>query len=150
MQARVTEDHFEGIDLIFLCVDNFQTRAWVNQLAGRFRIPLINGGTSAFGGEVVVYQPDKTACLDCQLDVNRLALEEQEAGSQASCRHVAEASIVNSNAIVGGLMVGEASAILKPEVSGPPLPGVIEYDAFSPVRVGIRSPRPPCRCHCGE
>jgi molybdopterin/thiamine biosynthesis adenylyltransferase len=150
IQARVTEDHFEGIGLIFLCVDNFQTRALVNQLAGRFRIPLVNGGTSAFGGEVAVYQPGQTACLDCQLDVNRLALEEREAGSRASCGHVAEASIVNSNAITGSLMVGEAGTILRPEVWGSPLLGVIEYDAFSTARVGIRSPRLPCRCYCGE
>jgi molybdopterin/thiamine biosynthesis adenylyltransferase len=150
MQARVTEDHFEGIDLIFSCVDNFQTRALVNQLAGRLRIPLINGGTSAFGGEVAVYQPGKTACLDCHLNVNRLALEEREAGGRASCAHVAEASIVNSNVIVGGLMIGEASTILEPGALGSPLPGVIEYDAFSPARVGIRSSRLACRCHCGE
>ena len=54
IQAPVTEKHLEGIDLIFLCVDNFPTRAWVNRLAGRFNIPLVNGGTSAFGGQVMV------------------------------------------------------------------------------------------------
>jgi molybdopterin/thiamine biosynthesis adenylyltransferase len=149
-QAPVAEDHLEGIDLIFLCVDNFQTRALVNQLAGQFNIPLVNGGTSAFGGEVAVYKPGETACLDCHLDVNRLAIEERAVGSRASCAHVAEASIVNSNAIIGGLMAGEARTIFGSEIFGPPLSGVIEYDAFSSSRAGIRSYRLPCRCHCEE
>jgi molybdopterin/thiamine biosynthesis adenylyltransferase len=150
IQARVARNHLEDVDLMFLCVDNFQTRALVNRFAGQLNIPLVNGGTSAFGGEVAVYNPGETTCLDCRLGVNRLASEEKDAGSRASCGHVAEASIVNANAIIGGLMVGEAGTLFSPKALGSPLPGIIEYDAFSPSRVGMRSERVPCRCHSGE
>lgn len=143
--APVTEEHFQGVDLALSCVDNFETRAYVNELASQCQVSLINGGTSPFTGEVMVYQPGKTACLDCHLGVNDLA--EAEAGSRARCGDVPEASIVISNQLIGGLMAGEAQRLLQPETFGEPLAGIIEYDAFQPARLGIRSPRPPCRCH---
>src|SRR3989338_2182833 len=54
-------------DVLFDCVDNMATRAITNYYAVRYGIPLISGGTSHTAGQVAVYMPGKSACLQCKL-----------------------------------------------------------------------------------
>ncbi|OQY45350.1 MAG: hypothetical protein B6242_10585 [Anaerolineaceae bacterium 4572_78] len=138
--SHVTMEHVRGVDMILSCVDNFEARAYLNHLVGQFDIPLISGGSSAFGGDLAVYCPGKTSCLDCYYGVNELA--QNELNTRASCADVPEASIVTTNQLIGTLMVGETRQVFHK-----PLVGVIEYDTFHADRLGIRSMRSPCQCH---
>jgi len=56
-------------DAILDCLDGFATRAFVNYFAVRNGIPLISGGTNPRSGQVIVYEPGKSSCLDCKLGV---------------------------------------------------------------------------------
>lgn len=139
--APVAEAHVSQADLALLCVDNFATRALVNDMAVRYQRPLFNGGTGPFAGEVCVYRPGHTACLNCHLDMKRLA--EAETGQRAGCAQQPDPAIVISNQITGGLLASAAS------LGDPPLAGILAYDAFHPVRLGLRSIRASCACHVG-
>ncbi len=137
--APVTEAHLQDVDAIFACVDNFATRAELNRLSAQTGIPLINGGSGPFNGEVQVYEPGHTACLNCALDVEQLAA--MEAGERAGCGRTPAASVVIANQIIAGLMVAEACRL------GNPCTGTLVFNAAEPGRVGIRTRRPACSCH---
>ena len=137
----VQEQHLQQADIALLCVDNFATRATVNEWAICRHLPLINGGSGPFHGEMVVYKPGQTACLGCYLGVNQLA--EAEAGRRARCGDVPEPSVVISNQIIGGLMAAETARV-------EPLSGILAYEAGQPARIGLRSLRPACACHQGR
>jgi len=148
--ARVDEGFFQGrtVDLICSCVDNFEARLLLHRVAIQKQIPLINGGTSAFGGRMALFKPGQTACLQCQLNLEQWAQFEQERQiPRQGCVHVPEPSVVISNMVIAGLMAAEAGTVLNPKAYGPPIKGVIEYSALHPVRVGLRSLKEPCRCY---
>ena len=137
--GMVAAGHVEAADLSFLCVDNYAARAQVNQWAVKAGRPFINGGTSPFGGHVEVCAPGHTACLNCRLDVDRLARE--QAGRRVRCGDAVEAGIVQTNMLIAGLMVCEAQL-----AHSAPLASAIEYDARAPARFGLRSARAACDC----
>lgn len=134
----------DRIDLIFSCVDNFQARAFLNYMARKYKIPLVNGGTGPKAGQVMVYKPGETACLNCCMHVDKLAEQEK---ARASCVRAPEPSVIITNQIIGGLMVGEAGSLLNPEEYGPPLQGIIEFNSIIPERIGIRPSKERCNCH---
>ncbi len=140
---RVQKEHLAGIEVIFLCVDNFATRATVNTWAIQEHLPLINGGTGPFAGEVRVYQPGQTACLECAQGIGQLA--QVEKGQRARCGEVTEASIVTTNQIIAALMVGEWISLCSLEQNHA-RPGVILYEAQAPARLGVRPGLGACRC----
>jgi len=128
--------------IIVACPDNFKARALLNDMARHHRRMLVNGGTSAMGGSCMVYEPGRTACLDCRMRVHMLARQEDHPWS---CAQV-EASVVTSNAITGALMVWA----LREMIAGQVQPGVWEYDGCAREdRIGLHSVRLPCRCHLG-
>ncbi len=143
--AKVKEAHLADVDIILLCVDNFATRALVNKWAVRNKIPLVNGGSSPFQGEVTVYQPGQTPCLNCRLGVNQLA--EAEADRRTRCSDTPEPSIVVTNQIIGGLMAAEAAISAQLYENVEPLSGILTYDSTEPVRICHHSPRPACLCY---
>lgn len=51
--------------LIVDCMDNFETRFVLNACALRRRIPLVYGSIRGMEGRLGVFQPGKTACLQC-------------------------------------------------------------------------------------
>lgn len=141
--SPVVRTHLHGAPLVFLCVDSFAARAqvngWVSELGEG--ITMINGGTSAFGGEVEVYRPGQTACLECRIDVSSLA--DMEANHRARCNAMPEPSVVISNMITAGLMVGEACALATGQ---PAFAGVLEFDSCAAGRVGQLTGLPACEC----
>ena len=141
--SPVVQTHLHGAPLVFLCVDNFASRAQVNGWVAALGGPtaLINGGTSAFGGEVEVYRPGQTACLECRINASVLAGE--EADHRARCNATPEPSVVISNMITAGLMAGEACALAA---GRPPLAGALQFDATAERRVGMLPARPACTC----
>jgi len=145
LAGRVTWRHLrEKVDILCACVDNFATRAWLNRVARARGLPLINGGTTPFEGEVEVYVPGRTACLECAVGVSALAAEER---GRQRCAHAPEPSTVIANQLAGGWMAAEAGPALDPATWGPPLQGVLAYDAFTGRKVGVRSVRAACDCH---
>ncbi len=150
LKGRASEDYFEEHkpDLILSAVDNFTARAILSRAAVRHRLPLIDGGTSPRGGQMAVYQPGMTACLNCQGDIERWAeLERQEGLDGESCAQAPEPSVIISNVIIAGLMGAEAGAVLNPASCGPSVTGVIEYSAVLPIRLGLHSLKEACTCH---
>ena len=135
-------------DLIFSAVDNFAARALLSRIAVRNQIALINGGTSAYGGQVMVYRPGDTACLNCQGNIEYLAEQERREGrDRQSCAQAPEPSVVMANMIIAGFMAGEAGAVLRPDAYGPPVRGTLGYSASLPSRLGLHSVKEPCSCH---
>ena len=51
-----------------------------------------------------------------------------------------------TNEIIGGLMIGEARAVLAPQAYGPAVRKMLKYDSLSPARAGLVGSDAPCRC----
>lgn len=133
-------------DLILDCVDRFGTRAIINYFAVRYGIPLISGGTNPSAGQVVVYNPGESACLDCKLSVDKALGKERAAHS---CIHAAEPSVIMTNGVIGGLMTAEAVSLLASESYGPHIKKMLRYDSRNPYRAGLVGGDAPCNCKRG-
>lgn len=129
-------------DAILDCVDSFAVRAIVNYFAVRNGIPLISGGTDPRSGQVVVYQPGKSACLDCKLGVETALAEQRKA---SPCRYAPDPSVIMTNQIVGNMMVGEAIKVLDGN-NGEPVKKILKYDSAVSVRGGLVGSDEPCKC----
>ena len=147
MLRRVNEDFEKTLrkmkpDAIIDCVDNLSTRAILNHFAMRYQIPLISGGTNYQAGQVVVYSPERSSCLNCKLGVDKAFVEARRA---SSCIHAPTPSVVVSNHIIGGLMAAEARMVLDSKY-GEAVKQTIKYDSTKPVRVGLIGSSAACDC----
>ena len=133
-------------DLIMDCVDSFAVRAVINYFAIRNNTPLVSGGTDPNAGQVSIYVPGESACLDCKLGVEK-ALAKQMASS--SCRYAPDPSVIMTNEIIGGIMVGEAMKILDPKY-GKPVTRILKYDSKAPSRGGLIGIDDKCDCEKPE
>ena len=129
-------------DAILDCVDGFAVRAIINYFAVRNRIPLISGGTDPRSGQVVVYQPGESACLDCKLSVENSLAEQRKS---SSCRYAPDPSVIMTNQIVGNMMVGETIKVLDKNY-GEPVRRILKYDSTVPVRGGLVGSGESCEC----
>lgn len=129
-------------DAILDCVDSFAVRAIINYFAVRNGIPLISAGTDPRSGQVVVYQPGQSACLDCKLGVETALAEERAADS---CRYAPDPSVIMTNQIVGNMMVGETRKVLDGGY-GEPVRKILKYDSTVLVRGGLVGSEEPCEC----
>ena len=129
-------------DLILDCVDSFAVRAFTNYFAVRYKIPVVSGGTNPKSGQVVVYQPGKTACLDCKLNVEEAL---GKALTSSSCRYAPDPSVIMTNQVVGNMMVGEAIKVLDNSY-GTPVSRVLKYDSTAKSRGGLIGSIEPCEC----
>lgn len=145
--APVAEAHLDEWepDLVLACMDRFAPCADLHDWCRARRIPVVNGGTSAFTGHLEVYRPGETACLDCQLDLSGLARREEDAAAHPSrCAGAPEPSIATTNALIGALMAAEATG------EAPSLRGVLHYDAGAPLRFSAGRPTQACACGSEE
>jgi molybdopterin/thiamine biosynthesis adenylyltransferase len=134
-----TENH---PDLILDCVDSFAVRAVINYHAVRNQIPLVSGGTNPRSGQVSVYVPGKTSCLDCKLGVEKFLAQER---SHAACRYAPDPSVIMTNQVVGGMMTGEAVKVLS-DCYGEPASRILKYDSTISVRGGLVGSSESCSC----
>jgi molybdopterin-synthase adenylyltransferase len=132
-------------DLLCDTVDNNKTRALLNYFSLKYKIPFISGGTKYDSGQVIVSIPGETACLNCQADIDQLALS----GSQAtqSCIYAAQPSVITSNQLIGALMVGEAKTIMNREKYGNPIKHVLKYVSGEQYRVAALPSQEACECY---
>lgn len=129
-------------DVVLDCVDSFAVRAIINYFAIRNQIPLVSGGTNPTSGQVVVYKPIKSACLDCRLGVEEALARELEA---SSCRYAPDPSVIMSNQVVGGMVVGETVKVLS-DSYGPAVSRILKYDSTVPQRGGLVGIEEACNC----
>ena len=94
----------EGYDFILSCVDNNTARYFMNLASAKYNVPLINGGSSISGGNVMPYFPGKTSCLDCQtgFKLSESLEKKKKIRAPGECF---QPSLIISNQIMGGLMV---------------------------------------------
>lgn len=93
------KDAHQKYDCIFSCVDNVQARIQISNAAECYRVPLVNGGTSARMGNAKLYVPGKTQSIRKQNHLDALVNVQSQ-----SCRE-ATPSVVIPNMIIGGLMI---------------------------------------------
>ncbi|KYK25916.1 hypothetical protein AYK26_01405 [Euryarchaeota archaeon SM23-78] len=133
-------------DLILDCVDNFVTRAMINEYAAKNKIPLISGGTDYRAGQAAVYVPGKTSCMDCQLNIREHAKKAEQRARQ-SCVLAPQPSVIMSNQVIGGLMVNEVKTVLNPAKYGEPVNGVLKYTSDLDFRLGYNPIKKVCNCY---
>lgn len=131
-------------DLIVDTVDNNKTRALLNYFSLKYNIPYISGGTRYNSGQAIVSIPGKTACLNCKSDIDKMALD---AYTPQSCILAPTPSVITSNQIIGGLMVGEAEKILAPRKNGQPSNSILKYISGESLRMGLLPAEEHCNCH---
>lgn len=96
-------------DVIFGCVDNFQTRIILSEGAKKHKKLLFSGGTSISGGQAIAYNPKthkKTPAEKLELEkvVTDKTIPQR---SRASCVYTPEPSVIMSNQIIAGIMVDQ-------------------------------------------
>lgn len=140
------ESYFENNkpDLIVDTVDNNKTRALLNYFSLKYDIPFISGGTRYNSGQAVVSVPGKTACLNCKVDIDKMALDSY---TPQSCILAAQPSVITSNQIIAGLMVEEAERIVAPEIYGNPTNKIIKYISGESLRLGLLPTIERCDCN---
>ncbi|MBI5148982.1 ThiF family adenylyltransferase [Candidatus Pacearchaeota archaeon] len=145
---KFTEDLERKVeyDLIFDAVDSFFTKAILHNHSKRNGVPLISGGTDYRAATVLTYQPEKTSCFDCQINLSRLAIK-SEIIRRTSCLQAPDPSVIMTNQVAGALMVGEARKVFRPEIYGSPINGEIKYISDLETRGGISNLRNICSCY---
>ncbi len=96
-------------DVVFDCVDNFETRIVLSEVCRDQGKVLISGGTSVDAGQAVVFDPGKPGPTPAEL----LGLPEivRERGAQsvlrdrAACTYQPDPSVIMTNQITAGFMV---------------------------------------------
>jgi adenylyltransferase/sulfurtransferase len=141
------EDFFAktNIDLMVDTVDNNKARALINYFSLKHGIPFISGGTRHNSGQVVVSVPGETACLNCQADIDRLALEGYQPSH--SCIYAPQPSVITSNQIAAGLLGGEGRTVLQPSKYGGPIHFILKYVSGEQFRLATLPTQDKCTCY---
>lgn len=96
-------------DVVFDCVDNFETRIVLSQSCRDQEKPLISGGTSATAGQVVVYDPRNGGATPAELlgmaDIVKARAVSIPVRERAACSYRPDPSVVMTNQITAGFMV---------------------------------------------
>lgn len=142
LNAKLTEKNIDELgkpDIIMCGVDNFKTDKLVSDYCIKNKIPMVNVGTSAFTATVRTFVPNKTGCLDCQINLADKVSKEKE-----SCIAVPNPSICITNSIAAFLGVLEAEKILR---EADYLKGtIIKYDSQHERRFATIEAVSKCNC----
>jgi molybdopterin-synthase adenylyltransferase len=65
--AENGEDLLEGVDLVVDCLDNFSTRYVLNRACIKHHVPYVFGAVKGFEGNLSVFNPPQTGCLECTM-----------------------------------------------------------------------------------
>ncbi len=65
---ELDDEFYKKQDLLIDCLDNFETRLFLNRKSITHSIPLLHAGVSEFRGQITLTEPGKTLCLACFLD----------------------------------------------------------------------------------
>jgi molybdopterin/thiamine biosynthesis adenylyltransferase len=103
-------------DVIFDCVDNFETRIVLSEICERNKKVLISGGSGVESGQVIVYEPGKNSRTPADLlglydIVDRRNIESYRR-IRASCTYGPDPSVIMTNQIIAGFMVDSYRMLL--------------------------------------
>jgi molybdopterin/thiamine biosynthesis adenylyltransferase len=99
----------ESYDVIFDCVDNFESRIVLSEKCKVQGKALISGGTSVDAGQVVIYNPMKNGVTPAELlglyDIVEERSPENYQRERAACIYQPDPSVIMTNQIAAGFMV---------------------------------------------
>lgn len=112
----VQDTRISTYEVIFDCVDNFETRILLSEKCRHEGKALISGGTSAEAGQVVIFDPHDSSHTPAELlglhdVVAKRAIEAARKGG-ASCSYQPDPSVVMTNQITAGFMVDMLRVLL--------------------------------------
>ena len=103
-------------DVIFDCVDNFETRIVMSEKCKEQKKTMISGGTNVDAGQVVVYHPTKDKRTPAELLGLYDIVDERDVDSpervRASCKYRPDPSVIMTNQIIAGFMVDSYRMLL--------------------------------------
>ena len=122
-----------SFDVVFDCVDNFESRIVLSEkCAGQGKM-LISGGTSPDAGQVVIYNPAKNNVTPAKLlglyDIIEKRSPETYQRERAACIYHPDPSVIMTNQIAAGFMVDAYRMLLNGQE-----PKNIFYDSKSNTR----------------
>jgi molybdopterin/thiamine biosynthesis adenylyltransferase len=127
------ETDISEYDVIFDCVDNFETKIVLSEKCREEKKLLISGGTGVDAGQVVVYHPSAAGKTPAEL----LGLSDIVAGretdrreGEAACAHQPDPSVIMTNQVIAGFMVDACRMVLAGQE-----PVSIFYDSTSDKRI---------------
>lgn len=122
LQSRAEVAYFQDrtdlspYDVVFDCVDNFETRIVLSEQCRDQGKVLVSGGTSPSAAQVVVYHPDRGGPTPAELlglpEIVRKRGEQAVVRQRASCTVRPEPSVVMTNQIAAGFMVDALRVLL--------------------------------------
>jgi len=104
-------------DVVFDCVDNFESRIVLSEKCKVRGKILISGGTSVDAGQVVVYDPMKNGVTPAELlglyDIVEARSPESYQRERAACIYQPDPSVIMTNQITAGFMVDAYRMLLN-------------------------------------
>ncbi len=123
-----------GFDIIFDCVDNFETRIMISEKCSEEKKILISGGTSVTAGQVIVYHPSGSEQTPAEIlglyNIINTRQVENYKRTRESCVYRPEPSVVTTNQIIAGFMVDMCRRLLdRQKVQN------LFYDSHNPLKI---------------
>jgi len=123
----------EFYDVVFDCVDNFETRIVLSETCKDLGKVLISGGTSPNAGQVVTYNPNDNGTTPAELlgmyDIVEKRHPETYQRERAACTYQPDPSVIMTNQIAAGFMVDSYRMLIDGQK-----PENVFYDSTSAVR----------------
>jgi len=128
-----TDTDIASYDVVFDCVDNFESRIVLSEKCNAHGTMLISGGTSADAGQVVIYNPVQNGATPAELlglyGIIEKRSPETYQRERAACIYQPDPSVIMTNQITAGFMVDAYRMILDGQE-----PENIFYDSTSNTR----------------
>lgn len=129
-----SETDISEYDVIFDCVDNFETKIVLSEKCREEKKLLVSGGTGVEAGQVVVYDPAVAGKTPAELlglsDIVAGRETDGRGGREAACAYQPDPSVIMTNQVTAGFMVDSYRMVLAGQE-----PAHIFYDSTSDKRI---------------
>ena len=120
-------------DVVFDCVDNFESRIVLSEESKRHGKTLVSGGTSSDSGQIITYNPVDDDVTPAELlglhDIVEKRILEDYHRERAACIYQPDPSVIMTNQITAGIMVDSYRMLIDGQK-----PANVFYDSTSSVR----------------
>ncbi len=128
-----TNSDISSFDVVFDCVDNFESRIVLSEKCSDQGKILVSGGTSPDAGQIVIYNPDADEVTPAELlgmyDIVESRDPETYQRERAACIYQPDPSVIMTNQIAAGFMVDAYRMLLDGQK-----PRNIFYNSTSNIR----------------
>lgn len=138
--VRADVRYFDGetdistYDVIFDCMDNFETKIVLSEKCREGKKLLISGGTGVDAGQVVVFDPGVEGKTPAELlGLSDIVAEREKngrGGVEAACAYQPDPSVIMTNQVTAGFMVDSYRMVLAGQE-----PAHIFYDSTSDKKI---------------